>query len=397
MPVAMPWLAGLLAALAAIGPFAIDTYLPAFPAMERSLGATRLEVQQTLTAYMATYAMMVLWHGALADRFGRRRVIIIAMLGFAAASMVCAFATSIEWLWLGRALQGMCGGAGMVVGRAVIRDLLDGAQAQRLMSRVMMIFAIAPAIAPMIGGALLYIAGWRSIFVFLALFSAGLAWATWRMLPETLPEHARQSLHPVSLWRGYMQVMSSVAFLLLAGALALNFNAFFIYVLSAPTFVIDHLGLSSGQFHWLFVPVVLGVIGGSMLSGKAAGRLSPRRTIALGFGIMILASAANLAHSAWMPANVIGSVLPVAVFVLGMSLAMPSLSLMVLDLFPERRGLVSSCQSFVQVGLNALSAGLIVPLLWGTPLTLAAGMGVFLALGLASFVLWSLLVRVRAA
>ncbi len=395
MPVAMPWLAGLLAALAAIGPFAIDTYLPAFPAMERSLGASRLEVQQTLTAYMATYAMMVLWHGALADRFGRRRVIIVAMLGFAAASLVCALATSIEWLWLGRALQGMCGGAGMVVGRVVIRDLLDGARAQRLMSRVMMIFAIAPAIAPMIGGALLYLAGWRSIFVFLALFSAGLAWATWRMLPETLPEHARQSLRPASLWRGYMQMMSSAAFLLLAGALALNFNAFFIYVLSAPTFVIDHLGLGSGQFHWLFVPVVLGVIGGSMLSGKTAGRLSPVRTIALGFGIMVLASAANLAHSAWMPTSVIGSVLPVAVFVLGMSLAMPSLSLMVLDLFPARRGLVSSCQSFVQVGLNALSAGLIVPVLWATPLTLAAGMGVFLALGLASFVLWALLERAR--
>ena len=396
MPVSMPMLAGLLAALAAIGPFAIDTYLPAFPAMGEALGASRIEVQQTLTAYMATYAIMVLWHGALADRFGRRSVIIISMLGFAAASMLCAFATSIEWLWLGRALQGMCGGAGMVVGRAVIRDLLDGAQAQRLMSRVMMIFAVAPAIAPMIGGALLHLAGWRSIFVFLALFSAGLAWATWRMLPETLPEHARQSLHPVSLGRGYVQVLSSVAFLLLAGTLALNFNAFFIYVLAAPTFLIEHLGLGSGEFHWLFVPVVLGVIGGSMLSGKAAGRLSPGRTIALGFGIMVVASAANLAHAAILPPNLFGSILPIAVFVLGMSLAMPSLSLMVLDLFPQRRGLASSCQSFVQVGLNALSAGLIVPMLWATPLTLAAGMGVFLALGLASFVLWGLLVRVRA-
>lgn len=396
MPVSMPMLAGLLAALAAIGPFAIDTYLPAFPAMGEALGASRIEVQQTLTAYMATYAIMVLWHGALADRFGRRSVIIISMLGFAAASMLCAFATSIEWLWLGRALQGMCGGAGMVVGRAVIRDLLDGAQAQRLMSRVMMIFAVAPAIAPMIGGALLHLAGWRSIFVFLALFSAGLAWATWRMLPETLPEQARQSLHPVSLGRGYLQVLSSVAFLLLAGTLALNFNAFFIYVLAAPTFLIEHLGLGSGEFHWLFVPVVLGVIGGSMLSGKAAGRLSPGRTIALGFGIMVVASAANLAHAAILPPNLFGSILPIAVFVLGMSLAMPSLSLMVLDLFPQRRGLASSCQSFVQVGLNALSAGLIVPMLWATPMTLAAGMGVFLSLGLAGFVLWGLLVRVRA-
>ncbi len=388
MPVAVPWLASLLAALAAIGPFAIDTYLPAFPAMGQALGATRIEVQQTLTAYMATFALMVLWHGALADRFGRRRVIIAAMLGFALASLVCALATSIQWLWLGRILQGMCGGAGMVVGRAVIRDLFDGAQAQRLMSRVMMIFAIAPAVAPMVGGLLLHLAGWRSIFVFLAVFSGGLALATWRMLPETLPPQARQSLHPVRLGRSYAQVLSSGAFLLLAGTLAFNFNGFFIYVLSAPTFLMDHLGLGSSDFHWMFVPIVIGVMLGSLLSGKTAGRLSPKRTIALGFLIMVLAALGNLLHSAFMPPAVVASVLPIALYVTGMSLAMPSLSLLVLDLFPDRRGLVSSCQSFVQVGLNSVSAGVLVPVLWATPLTLASGMSVFLALGLGTFAVW---------
>ncbi|HHW64151.1 MAG TPA: multidrug effflux MFS transporter, partial [Rhodocyclaceae bacterium] len=172
-------LAFMLAMLSAIGPFAIDAYLPAFPQIAVSLGATQLEVQQTLTVYMAALALMVLWHGALADRFGRRRVLLALTALFALASLICALAPSIEWLWVGRALQGVSGGAGVVVGRAVVRDLHEGPQAQRLMSRVMLIFALAPALAPMVGAGLLALAGWRSIFVFLAAFGSFLCWMIW--------------------------------------------------------------------------------------------------------------------------------------------------------------------------------------------------------------------------
>ena len=194
-------LAFMLAMLSAIGPFAIDAYLPAFPQIAATLGATRLEVQQTLTIYMAALALMVLWHGALADRFGRRRVMLLLTAVFAVASLICALAPSIEWLWLGRALQGVSGGAGIVVGRAVVRDLHEGPQAQRLMSRVMLIFALAPALAPMVGAGLLALAGWRSIFVFLAAFGTFLCWMVWRFLPETLDADARQPLHPLGIRR----------------------------------------------------------------------------------------------------------------------------------------------------------------------------------------------------
>ncbi|MBS0551533.1 MAG: MFS transporter, partial [Proteobacteria bacterium] len=163
MPSAHPLLAFLIAALSAMGPFSIDAYLPAFPAMAASLGASQLQVQQTLTAYLLAFACMVLWHGALADRFGRRSVLLVSTAVFALASAVCAVAPSVEWLWAGRVLQGLCGGAGMVVGRAVIRDLHEGANAQRQMSRVMVIFAVAPAIAPMLGAWMLQAGGWRSI------------------------------------------------------------------------------------------------------------------------------------------------------------------------------------------------------------------------------------------
>lgn len=381
-----PRLALILAALSAIGPFAIDAYLPAFPAMAAALGATQLEVQQTLTAYMSTFAFMVLWHGALSDRFGRRALLIVSTSVFAVASALCALAQSIEWLWLGRALQGLCGGAGMVVGRAVVRDLYDGAHAQRLMSRVMTIFAIAPALAPIVGGALLALAGWRFIFVFLALFGGALTFMCWRYLPETLPREARQPLHPVGLARAYAMVLTHPAFLLIAGAGALNFNAFFIYVLSAPVFVMHHLGLGTGEFGWLFIPTVGGMMLGSMLSGRMAGRWSPRRCIATGFGIMVAAATFNVLSAALLPNGVPWSIVPLPLFTFGMALAMPAFSLLALDHFPTRRGMVSSCQSFVQVGLNAVSAGLIAPVLWDSVLGLAAGMSMFLALSLLLFV-----------
>ncbi|MBA4742740.1 MAG: multidrug effflux MFS transporter [Azoarcus sp.] len=388
MPATHPWIAALLAALAAIGPFSIDTYLPAFPEMAADLGATRIEVQQTLTAYMVTFAVMALWHGALSDRFGRRNVILVATSLFGVASLLCAFATSIEWLWAGRALQGMSAGAGMVVGRAVIRDIFDGARAQKLMSRVMMIFGIAPAVAPMVGGVLLLAFGWRSIFVFLALFAGALVWMSARLLPETLPPEQRQSLHPAGLVRAYREVLSSLPFLLLIAAVALNFNGFFLYVLSAPVFVIEHLGLGPGSFAWLFVPAVVGMMGGSWLSGHVAGQWSGRRTVVTAFVVMFAAVSFNVAHAAAFAPSLPWSVLPVGIYTFGMALAMPTLTLYALDLFPARRGLASSCQSFAQVGLNALTAGLFAPLLWGSPLTLGAGASVFVALGLLCFVAW---------
>lgn len=381
-------LAFMLAMLSAIGPFAIDAYLPAFPQIAAALGATRLEVQQTLTIYMAALALMVLWHGALADRFGRRRVLLVLTAVFAAASLICALAPSIEWLWVGRALQGVSGGAGVVVGRAVVRDVHEGPQAQRLMSRVMLIFALAPALAPMVGAGLLALAGWRSIFVFLAAFGAFLSWMVWRFLPETLDAEARQPLHPLNLLRGYGSVFSNPAFMLLAVAIALNFNGFFVYVLSAPVFIIEHLGLGSDGFIWLFGPAVTGMMLGSVLSERVAGRWSQVRTVATGFALMFLALGLNLAVSGLLPAGVPQSVLPIGLFACGMSIAMPAMSLLALELFPTRRGMASSCQSFLQIGLNAVTAGLTAPLLWGSPLSLAGGMAMFATAGLVAWLLW---------
>ena len=371
----------LLAALAALGPFAIDAYLPSFPEMTEQLGATQLEMQQTLSAFLLPFAIMTLWHGAISDALGRRRVILVALAVFGLASAACLLATRIEHLWLLRALQGVSAGAGVVVGRAIVRDLFDGPPAQRLMSRITMMFAFAPAIAPLIGGWLQSWFGWRSVFAFLALMTLALWIACWRLLPETLPPEKRQSLHPAYLARTYWKVLTSPRFLYACSAITLNFAGFFLYVLSAPVFLMGHLGLSEREFLWLFGPSMSGLMTGAWISGRLAGQRSPRQTIAAGYAAMGCAVALNLAINLALPPTVPWSVAPIFIYTLGMAIAMPSLTLLALDPYAAQRGLAASCQTFLQAGFNAVVAALIAPALWGSTLTLALGMGGLMLLG----------------
>ena len=371
----------LLAALSALGPFSIDTYLPSFPEIGESLGATPLQVQQTLSAYLIPFAAMALWHGAISDAFGRRRVILWALGLFGLASLGCAFATRIEHLWLLRAAQGISAGAGIVIGRAIVRDLYDGAAAQRLMSHVAITFALAPAIAPVIGGWLHSWFGWRSVFVFLTLLTLALWFVSWRFLPETLPPSERQSLRPDYLARTYWKVMTTPSFLAATGALAFNFCGFFIYVLSAPMFLLTHLGVSERAFLWLFGPAMSGLMLGSWFSGRLAGRLTPLQCIGRGYVVMAAAVLFNVTISTALPPGVPWNVLPLFVYTTGMALAMSALTLLALDPFRHERGLAASCQTFLQSGANGLVAGLVAPLLWDSTRTLAFGMAGFACAG----------------
>jgi len=371
----------LLASLSALGPFSIDAYLPSFPDIAAKLGASQLEVQQTLSIYLLAFAVMTLWHGAISDRFGRRRVILVALALFGLASAGCAFATRIEQLWFWRAMQGITAGAGIVISRAIVRDLFDGASAQRLMSQITMMFAVAPAIAPVIGGWLQTLFGWRSVFGFLVLATGALGFACWKLLPETLPPNKRQSLRPSYLGRSYWKVLTSPAFLFACAALSLNFAGFFIYVLSAPVFLMQHLGIHATGFLWLFGPAMGGLMTGSWLSGHLAGKRSLGKTIALGYGIMTLAASSNIVLNLLQPPSLPWSVLPLFVYTTGMSLAMPCLSILALDPFPERRGLAASCQTFFQSSFNSLAAAAIAPALWGSTQQLALGMGGLMLLG----------------
>jgi len=272
-------------------------------------------------------------------------------------------------------MQGITAGAGIVISRAIVRDLFDGAPAQRLMSQITMMFALAPAVAPVIGGWLQTLFGWRSVFAFLVLSTAALWLACWKLLPETLPPEKRQSLKPSYLGKTYWQVMTSPLFLSACAALSLNFGGFFIYVLSAPVFLMTHLGIPETGFLWLFGPAMAGLMTGSWISGRLAGKLAPGKTVQRGYLIMATAFAVNLSLNLVLPPGLPWSVLPLYIYTLGMSLAMPNLTLFALDPFPAQRGLAASCQTFFQSGFNSLAAAFIAPMLWGSTLTLALGMG----------------------
>nr|WP_189357610.1 multidrug effflux MFS transporter [Undibacterium squillarum] len=358
-----PALAMLLAALSMLGPFAIDTYLPAFPSIQASLRAHELEVQQTLSAYMLAFAVMTLWHGALSDAFGRRKVILIALMVFAAASFGCAGAVSIHYLWGFRILQGVSAGAGMVVGRAIIRDLYHGPEAERLLSLVTMIFSIAPAIAPVLGGWIIDIWSWRAIFLFLCAFAVILVIACYRWLPETLPPHKRQEFSADFLWRSYRTVFSSGRFYLKAGTVALNFGGLFLYISSAPVFLIQHLHLNSSQFAWQFVPTVGGIFLGALAANRLAGKWNIWKQVRTGFIFMIAAAGVNVLYHAFLPPALPWSVAPLLFYSFGMSLVAPGATLLALDMFPEIRGVVASCQSATSTLFSALIAGVMSPLL----------------------------------
>lgn len=375
-------LALMLAGLAMLGPFSVDTYLPAFPNIEASLGASQIEVQQTLTAYMFSFAIMILWHGSLSDAFGRRNIILMSLAIFAVATLGCAAAHSVEYLWAFRMLQGLSAGAGVVVGRAIIRDTYSDAPAARLLSLVTMIFSIAPAIAPIIGGWMVKFYDWRSIFLTLFVYTSLLLWYCYKKLPETLPIAKRTPFNPHFLAFSYKQIFRSPIFQMKSGAIAFNFAGLFLYVAAAPVFITKHLGLGPDQFAWQFIPAVAGIFLGALTANRLVGKISTSKIMLIGYFFLIGAALANVAYHLFFPPAIPWSVIPLFFYTLGMSLIAPVLTLLVMDLFPNIRGTVASCQSFTQTMLGAAVAGLVAPALVHSVLWLAAGQLAFAVIGL---------------
>ena len=373
----------VLAALAALAPFAIDTYLPAFPTLEADLQATPLQLQQSLTFYLLPYALMTLWHGAISDSIGRIATIKWGLGIFVLASIGCAFAKTVEVLWFFRALQGLSGGAGNVVARAMVRDLFEGPQAQRVMATVQMLFGIAPAIAPIIGGLLLGI-HWQAIFIFLALYAALSLAAAIIYLPETMPAYKRVALSAKQVISDYQLVFSDREFLRLAFSIGANFSGFFLYVLASPVFLVKHLGLNQSQFGYMFVPTVCGMMLGSYLAKHAAGRYSRQQAVKFAYAWMSSVVALNVLSCICLTGainQVVYLIAPIALFNIGMALVMPVLSIAALDRHPRIRGTAASGQAFIQMLLSTVSAGLVVPFVWNHPIGLASAMAAYCLVG----------------
>jgi len=379
-------LAALLACLASLGPFSIDTYLPAFTGMAQALGATPVQMQQTLSAYLLGFALMNLFHGALSDSAGRRPVVLVGLAVFTLASIGCALSPDITTLVSCRALQGMSAGAGMVVSRAVIRDVFPPDAAQRVMSQVTLFFGIAPAIAPWMGGLLFIHIGWQAVFWFLAGVGAVLWGLMWRHLPESLHISQRQPFNVRHLMQGYRELLANPRFIPLALASGVPFNGMFLYVLSAPVFLGEILGLPPQHFFWLFLMNIGGIMGGAWWSGRLAGRMSRPRQIRHGFGVMLGMMGLNLCLTLGVGAQAAWFIPVISLFSLGWALVVPVVTLLLLDQAPTRRGMASSLQACIGSVTNAAVAGVLAPLVMHSAVALAVtALGLTMLGGLSWF------------
>jgi len=352
----------VLALLSMVGPFSIDTYLPSFPAIAAALQASPAQMQQTLSAYMAGFAVMTLVYGPLSDSFGRRPVLMASSVVFLLSSIACMFANSIEVLIVLRAMQGLAAAGGLVVGRAVVRDAFDGAEARKVFSNIIVIFLVAPAFAPVIGGALQQSFGWHSVFAFLALLAVAMLMLIHFGLPETLPHQFRQPAHPVAIARVYGRSLMKPVFMLPVLMMATVFGGFFIYISAAPVIVYEHLHMGVTDFGYYFIPIVLGMMAGAWLAGRTSHHVSAQKSVFIGSSIMLIAAVANVYLASVHQVTLVTALAPTIVYIFGLSYMMPSITVMILDRLPYNRGSASAMQSFAQTGGNALVAGLVVPL-----------------------------------
>ena len=368
-----------------IGPFTVDTYLPSFPAIEAEYGISRALLSQSLAFYLAAFAVSTLILGPLADRVGRRRIILSTLLLYVTASLGCALASDYPTFLFFRLLQGVAAGGGLVAGRAMIRDVYNPQDAQRAMSQVTMLFALAPAIAPLVGGWLHDAFGWHSVFYFLAIHSCLVFLLVLLLVPETLPPEQQQSFHPTNVARVYGRTLAHRRFQSLVFAVACYFAGMFLYIAGAPTLIFDFLHLTSSDFAMMFMPMVVGLMCGSWLSGRLAHRWPMERTVKLALVIMALGTLLNTAQAFFLTPMILTVVLPLVLYASGIGIVMPAMTVLLLDCFPNNRGSASAMQGFVQMVGNALIAAIAVPLLSNSPSHLALGQAVLV---IAALILW---------
>lgn len=382
----------MLAAMTAIAPLSTDMYLPSLPEIARLLDATPAQVQLTLSSYLAGYAVGQIVYGPLADHYGRKPVLLAALGLFATASLACALSVSIEILIAARFAQAFGGCGGVVLARAIVRDLYSGPRAARELSLMGAITAIAPITAPLAGGLLQTFAGWRATFVALLAFGIGVVVLMWRLLPETLRTPTPEPIGLRALLRSFRTFTADRAFLAHLGIVAFSYAGLFAW-LSGASFVLQDLyGLSPIGFALAFTVGSIGYMAGAALAARFVMRMGLDRTIGVGTGALAAGGVAMLASLALGIGSPAAIVLPVAVFLAGLGLAMPQAIAGALQPYPERAGSASSLLGVVQQTLAAVIGALVGHLLGQTAWPMALAIA---AMGAASLLVWALSRRAR--
>ena len=380
-------LTALLALLTAVGPMSVDLYLPSLPELGRVFGASVPQVQLTLSGYLLCFAIGQIVFGPISDHVGRKPVLLAALSLYVAVCLSCMFATSIEMLIALRCLQALGVAGAPVLARAIVRDLYQGVRAGRELARMGSITALAPVVAPSLGGILQSTFGWRASFLGMAALGLCAIVLVVRLLPETMKQPPKHPMSLLSIIRGYGIFLRHRTFRIYLAIVSASYGGLFAWI-SGSSFVLQDLyGLSPLLFGLVFAAATLGYGLGTLLAARLVVRIGIDRTIVCG-GVALavggLAMAAAIALGATSPAAL---AVPMALYLCGLGLAMPQSMAGALMPFPERAGAASSLLGFLQQA-TASAIGIVVGQMLGSsalPLAaIVAAMGV-LALALALF------------
>jgi DHA1 family bicyclomycin/chloramphenicol resistance-like MFS transporter len=375
----------LLAALVAIGPLATDIYLPALPAIAKALDAGADEAQLTLSVFLLGFAVSQLIYGPIADRFGRKPVVLAGLGLFVAASVGCALAPSIDAMIAFRFLQALGGCVGPVLGRAAVRDIHGRQEAGRVLSYMASAMALAPGLAPIIGGYLLVLFFWPSVFAFVAIYGVIVTAVVALALPEPLPAHYRQSIQPRAILRNYSTLVRSRVFVGYTLAMSFVYSGLFAFVSGSSFVLIQFLGVPEQYYGYYFMLIVLGYIIGSLISGRLSPSWGMHRLMLFGSILATLAGTCMAGLSAAGVYTVAAVVGPHFVFMMGVGIVMPQAMAGAIGPFPRMAGSASALLGFTQMAIAAGAGALVGQLYDGTSHSMAYTIGAVGVLTLLSY------------
>ncbi|WEJ73131.1 Bcr/CflA family multidrug efflux MFS transporter [Pseudomonas sp. PSE14] len=375
----------ILGALSAFGPMAIDFYLPSFPALAHAFDTDVEHIQLSLSAYFAGLAIGQLLYGPLADRIGRRIPLLLGVSIFTLASLACAFVPNLEWLIAARFVQALGGCAGMVISRAVVRDLCDPIAAAKAFSQLMLVMGLAPILAPLCGGLLLDLAGWQSIFYCLMLFSAlaGAAIALW--LPETIPAGPRAPLRGAG--RQYLSLFSDRSFLTYALTGGVAVAGMFSYIAGSPFVFIQLYGVPAEHYGWIFGSNAAGFILMAQVNARLLRYRGPGFWLRRAVWVYFACGATLLAITLARPAELWPLLIPLFGAIACLGFLLPNASACAMASQGRHAGSASALMGSLQFTVAAGASALVGALHDGSALPMAL---VITACGLAAALLgWS--------
>ena len=386
-----PWLLVLLAALGALGPLSVDVYLPAMPTMMAALDTDIRHMHLTLSSYLTGFALFHLACGPLADRFGRKPILISGTVLFVAACIGCSLSETVDELVFFRFIQGVGACVGPTLARAVARDIFGPTRAARALSLIAMMMALAPAIAPAMGGVMMLWLPWPSIFVFLAVYGIAMIMLIHVFLGESLPQ--RQSLHPLSILVNYGTLLRSPMFLMATFASGFMYAGFLAYLASSGFVYIDMLGVPVEYFGLTFITSVLGYMAGSGLSARLTKSYTSEQMVLAGAALAAVAAGTVWIGAQLLPDSIAVMMLPMMFYCMGIGLILPNAMAIALSPFPYIAATASALLGFVQMSLSAFATAIVGNYLVDSP---APVLNFMLAISGLALLLSVVLFRVRA-